>query len=130
MKLILWDVSRKDYRFLYKLLKRRKKEECISHKEMPSYAEHCKFIDSAPYKEHCIIALNGKIIGQLYITKIGEIGIHTLGDYYYEVRSLLLDFFKNKARFANISPHDKNGKKLMDDSGYKLIQHTYEKSIR
>ena len=35
-----------DYKFLYELLLQRKKLVNISHKKMPTYEEHVKFIES------------------------------------------------------------------------------------
>lgn len=55
MTIILKLVDEKDIRFLYQLLKLRKPLENISHKNMPSYNEHTKFVKSKPYQKWYII---------------------------------------------------------------------------
>lgn len=66
---------------LYKLLGERKYYQNISHKEMPSYKDHVKFVKSKPYKEwylikDYIINKDETIdIGAIYLSKQNEIGL-------------------------------------------------------
>ena len=44
----LREIADSDFSFLYKLLKGRNPKENISHKEIPSYKQHVKFVKSKP----------------------------------------------------------------------------------
>ena len=48
-------VNKTDYEFLYDLLKNRNPRANISHKKLPSFAKHIKFIESRPYSKWYII---------------------------------------------------------------------------
>ena len=56
----LKEIDNSDFSFLYKLLKDRDPKENISHKAMPSYKEHIKFVKSKPYQKWYIIEKNRK----------------------------------------------------------------------
>ena len=62
VELKLREIKDSDFTFLYKLLKERDSKENISHKEMPSYKEHIKFVKSRPYQKWYIIEKNRKKI--------------------------------------------------------------------
>ena len=62
-----------DAEFLYKLLSERIPKENISHKKMPSFLQHKKFIKSKPYSYWYIIFLEKNKIGTIYLTNINEI---------------------------------------------------------
>ena len=68
-------VSKIDYEFLYELLKERDDKMNISHKKMPTFNQHVKFVNSKPYSKWYVIVLNNQKIGSIYITQINEIGI-------------------------------------------------------
>ena len=127
----LKSVSKSDYEFLYDLLNQRKTNENISHKKMPTFNEHVKFISSKPYSKWYIIRLNNTNVGSIYLTHLNEIGIHVIK----EVRgkniakkALELVMIKNpKSRYlANINPKNKKSIKFFTKNGFKLIQYTYE----
>ena len=77
-----------DARFLFDLLKERDSYVNISHKKMPTYASHVKFIASKPYKKwYIIFSLDGlrseskytkTKVGSIYLSKNDEIGIFVL----------------------------------------------------
>ena len=73
-------IEETDYKFLYELLLQRKKIVNISHKKMPTYEEHVKFIESEPYSKWYIIQIDDKKIGSIYLTKENEIGIFVKED--------------------------------------------------
>ena len=54
-KIKLKIVSKSDYRFLYNLLKERDSKANISHKTMPTYTEHLRFIKSRPYRKWYVV---------------------------------------------------------------------------
>jgi hypothetical protein len=126
MKLSLKPVTRKDYQFLYRLLKKRKPEESISHKRMPSYEEHLIFCESKPYKEWKVVYEGRKKIGSIYLTWLNEIGFHLVSS-----KDSIIDFlfssYAGIARYANVSPRNTMLIRKLKSLGYKLIQHTYEK---
>ena len=72
-KIRIRGVVNKDYLFLYNLLKERKPRANISHKRMPSYSQHIKFVNSHPYTKWYIIFQKNKKIGSIYLTEMNEI---------------------------------------------------------
>ena len=73
-------VTKNDVLFLYDLLKTRDPEGNISHKKMPSYSEHMKFVMSRPYTNWYIVEYNKKTVGSIYLSKRDEIGISINND--------------------------------------------------
>jgi len=130
MNLTLRSVKKEDYKFLYKLLKQRPKDECISHRKMPTYQQHCKYLKTFPFFLNIIILVDGKSVGNLYETDRHEIGIHVLPKYKYlaeEIIDVVIDLAKkgkDKVYF-NINPKDNRFKSLLTKR-CKLIQYTYE----
>ena len=124
-------VNKSDYRFLYELLKNRDPRANISHKEMPTYKEHIKFIKSKPYKAWYVI-YNGAIkSGSIYLSKQNEVGIFlrkTQQGKNVGQRALDLLIQKNpqKRYLANINPKNSKSIKFFKRNNFKLIQYTYE----
>ena len=58
-------VQNSDYEFLYELLKKRDPRTNISHRAMPTYQNHVKFIKSKPYKDESIVYLENNTEFQL-----------------------------------------------------------------
>ncbi len=134
-KIILKLVSKSDYRFLYDLLKERNSKINISHKRMPTWEEHVRFVKSKPYSKWYIIYNKDEKIGSIYLSKQSEIGIHLLKK--YEKESIHLESIKklmvlnSKIKFrANVSPKNKNYIMLFEKLGFEMIQHTYELDLR
>jgi hypothetical protein len=126
MKITLKSVNEKDYKFLYDLLRQRPKNECISHKAMPTYEQHEDFCNNHPYKEWYVICVSKEPIGSVYISHLDEIGIHILKDYREYALGSILDSFRQKIKFVNISSENKKFGKILKNKGFKLIQYTYE----
>lgn len=63
--------------FLYGLLAEREPYQNISHKEMPTFENHVKFVKSKPYKEWFVIydTEQKKRVGSVYLSKENEIGV-------------------------------------------------------
>lgn len=128
-------VNKSDFQFLFNLLKEREPEENISHKKLPTYSEHTKFVNSKPYSKWYIIE-NGKIkVGSIYLSKNNEIGIFIKkkfqGNNFATIAlSLLKEKNPRKKYLANINPKNIKSKKLFKKNGFKLIQHTYELELR
>jgi hypothetical protein len=124
-------VTKADIRFLYNQLKERDSKINISHKKMPSYSEHTKFVLSKPYSKWYIIYYKNKKIGNVYLSKMNEIGIFILKTIKVKgLGSLVLKqvLKKNpKTRYlANVNPKNIKSAKFFKKNGFKLIQHTYE----
>ena len=68
------EITKKHIDILFKLLSNRKFN--ISHKEMPSFSEHEKFVSSNPYRYWYLISNKKKYIGSFYIQYDNSIGIN------------------------------------------------------
>lgn len=124
-------VTKSDIRFLYNQLKERDPIVNISHKKMPTYSEHSKFVMSKPYSKWYIIFYKNKKIGNVYLTKINEIGIFILKSIKEKgigkiVLEILMDINPRTRYLANVSPMNSKSSSFFKKNGFKLIQHTYE----
>ena len=98
-----------DFRFLFNLLKERSSTENISHKKMPTYNEHKKFVKSKPYSSWYLVVHSNKKIGSVYLSKNAEIGIflkkefqaHDIGK---KVLEMIIQKNPRKRYLANINP--------------------------
>jgi len=130
-KITLQAVTSTDYKFLFSLLKERDPKINISHKKIPTYKQHKKFVSSKPYKKWHIIKFNKIKIGLIYLSKNNEIGIfikkdfqnHKFGD---DVLRIFMLRHPQDRYLANISPKNKKSIKFFTNNGFKLIQYTYE----
>ena len=124
-------VTKLDYEFLYELLKERKLINNISHKKMPTFSQHVKFVKTKPYEKWYIIIKNEKKCGAIYLTKLNEIGLQLKKEEFnkkIETDILKLIMKKNsRARYlANVNPKNKKKINFLKKNGFKLIQYTYE----
>lgn len=124
-------VDKSDIRFLYNQLKERDPKINISHKKMPTYTEHSKFVLTKPYSKWYIIIHKNKKIGNTYLTKTNEIGIFVLKE--IEIKGIgkivLEEIMKKNPRsryLANVSPKNDKSSNFFKKNGFRLIQHTYE----
>ena len=123
-------VRKSDATFLYDLLKERESNVNISHKKMPTYAQHIKFIESRPYSKWYVIILNNQKIGSAYLSKQNEIGIFiTKNKQRKKLGTSVLDMIikKNhrKRYLANVNPKNKKSISFFKKNGFELIQHTF-----
>ena len=124
-------VGKSDCRFLYTLLKQRDPKANISHKILPTFQEHVRFVLSRPYSKWYTIRIQNKKIGSIYLSRHDEIGIF-LGKKYQKSgigrKALVMLMKKNQKRryLANISPKNYKSIKFFKKNGFKLIQYTYE----
>jgi len=124
-------VIKSDIRFLYNQLKERDVTVNISHKKMPTYLEHSKFVLSNPYSKWYIIINKNKKIGNIYLTKTNEIGIFILKSNENKgIGKIVLEkIMKMNSRtryLANVNPKNKKSLDFFKKNGFKLIQYTYE----
>lgn len=127
----LKNVTKSDHSFLYEVLSERDPRVNISHKNMPTYQEHVKFVMSKPYSKWYVILLNNQKAGSIYLTRQDEIGIFLKNDLHGKGmggKALRLIMEKNpRPRYlANINPKNLKSAKFFKKNGFHLIQHTYE----
>ena len=120
-----------DGEFLFELLKERDPRANISHKKMPSYDEHIKFIKSKPYTRWYIILKSKERVGSIYLSKNDEIGIFLFKEYQKKNigNTALVELIRKNLRkryLANVNPKNKKSSKFFKKNNFKLIQHTYE----
>ena len=127
----LKNIPKNDFRFLYELLSERDSVANISHKKMPTYDEHVRFVTSKPYLRWHVVYYNGKKSGSVYLTKQNEIGIFVTKELQGKgLGSRILELIIEKngpGRYlANISPRNKKSIEFFKNHGFNLIQYTYE----
>ena len=120
-----------DSKFLFELLKERDPHANISHKKMPSYNEHLKFIKSKPYTKWYVILKSKCRIGSIYLSKNDEIGIFLSKKYQgknigNDALSELIRKNPRERYLANVNPKNKKSSIFFKNNNFKLIQHTYE----
>ena len=131
----LKSVTNSDVKFLFDLLKERDPRVNISHKKMPTYSQHTKFIKSKPYSKWYIILKSKQKIGSIYLSKNDEIGIFLSKKFQGKnVGNFALNELMKKntrKRFlANVNPKNKKSISFFKNNNFKLIQYTFEKAKR
>jgi RimJ/RimL family protein N-acetyltransferase len=129
-------VSNKWIGFLYTLLAERDPKTFISHKSMPTYDEHTAFVKSQPYTAWYVIVLDDEDeapIGSIYLSKRDEIGIflqkqHQGSGLGMAAMELLMAKHYRARYLANISPSNDASIGFFTRCGFRLIQHTFEKT--
>lgn len=118
-------VYQMNIKLLYNLLAERTPEQSISHKQMPTMANHTKFVESQPYKEWLMIYDNEKvqIVGSIYVSKQDEIGLfifkeHQGKGYGKEALSFILENNVNTIFYANINPQNYKSINLFKKFGF------------
>lgn len=124
-------VAKNDIGFLYDLLKEREPKENISHKKMPTYSQHKKFVLSKPYRKWFVIVQDNQKIGAVYLTDINEIGLHLKKEYNKNTikRQILKKIIETDGKnryLVNISPQNEDAIKFFKSQDFRLIQYTYE----
>jgi len=115
---------------LYVLLEERTPEQSISHKDMPRWDEHNKFIASNPYAAWYLILKDKNAVGSIYLSKQREIGISIYGQhkskgYGTDAVKKLMELHPGKF-YANINPDNYASRMFFQEQfGAKLLQHTY-----
>ena len=134
MKIELKSVTDADIDFLYQLLKEREGIINISHKQLPSFSEHEKFVKSSPYQFWEIIWSNDERIGNIYLTDRDELGIfikknsQSMGSGSVALQKFLKK--TGKKRFlANVNPTNYKSIQFFGKNGFSHIQNTYHRKI-
>jgi RimJ/RimL family protein N-acetyltransferase len=116
--------------FLYDLLAERTPEQSISHKTMPTWDEHVRFVGSRPYLGWHLIAESGYLRGAIYLTKQREIGVGILRSQQRKgyARAAVLELMDRYTGpfLANVNPKNEASIKLWESLGFNLLQVTYQ----
>ena len=135
----------KDAEFLFNLLEERDSRANISHKKMPTYNSHVKFIESKPYKKWYVVIARKRIssnkksprsfteikVASIYLSKNDEIGIFVLKKFQgmnigkFALNELITRNPK-KRYLANVSPNNKKSMEFFKNNKFKLIQYTFQ----
>lgn len=115
---------------LWRVLADRPEVANISHKRMPTWEEHCAFVESKPYA-HWYLIDAGDFVGATYITRQRELGIGVMNCYRgngYGRNALVMMMEKHPGQFlANIAPNNLQSQVLFQQLGFNLIQYTYSR---
>jgi len=127
----LISVKKSDCPFLFELLKERGSKVNISHRKMPTYNTHVKFVMSKPYAKWYIIKYQDEKIGSVYLSHQDEIGIFLKkGNQRKGIGKKALELLMKKnpreRYLANVNPKNSKSIKFFKKNRYKLLQHTYE----
>ena len=132
-------------RFLYTLLQEREPYQNISHKEIPSYEDHVKFVRLQPYKGWYVLQdLESKsFLGAIYLTLENEIGIFISKNHLHQgwgskALEVLYEVYPNvKTLKANVAPYNSKSICFFAAKGFNysshlvkddtIIQYTYTK---
>ena len=131
LEIKLKNITKNDFMFLYELLTERDSVANISHRKMPTYKDHVKFVLSKPYSKWYVIQYNNQKVGSIYLTKQNEIGIFIINEMIGKgiggkVLKLLMEKNPKSRYLANINPKNKESIRFFKKFGFKIIQHTYE----
>jgi RimJ/RimL family protein N-acetyltransferase len=127
----VYRLPRRAPQFLYQLLQERKPHANISHRVMPTWQQHCKFIARRPYSAWYLVKSGTEYVGAVYLTAANEIGVsilarwHGLGLGPRAVRTLMRKHGRRRY-LANINPRNKRSIRMFRQIGFKIVQETYE----
>jgi RimJ/RimL family protein N-acetyltransferase len=116
---------------LYALLQEREPGVNISHRIMPTWKQHSKFISRRPYSAWYLLKSRDNYVGAIYLTAVNEIGISILARWRgcgFGPRAirLLMQKHRRKRYAANINPHNEKSIRMFRRMGFRIIQQTYE----
>lgn len=118
------------HQHLYDLLKERDETTNISHRALPEWEDHVRFVDSRPYPVWNFIEVNRQIVGACYLTAQNEIGIfifreHQGNGYGPQAIQMLMKLNGPRPYLANINPRNERSAALFARLGFTCKQHTY-----
>lgn len=117
---------------LWELMKERTPEQSISHKKLPSLADHVAFVQSRPYPEWYLIhSQTDGIVGSIYLTDRNEIGVfifkaHQGKGWATAAIRAIQQTHPGERLLANINPANHRSIRTFEALGARHIQNTYE----
>ena len=127
-------INKTDLKFLFEILEEREQKVNISHRKMPTFEQHKKFVASKPYSKWYVILQGVEKVGSIYLSKQNEIGIFLKkGSDHAGIgtNALKLIMEKNpKTRYlANVNPKNNKSIKFFKKNNFSILQHTYELNL-
>ncbi len=144
MKFVRIEDEPKATQILWDLLVERAPYESISHDELPTYAEHQKYVRNHPYRLWVLIQDRGRYVGAISLSYRNEIGIGILESHrrrWLATRSLRKFMEETSPSppipgicpegfVANINPLNSKSIRLFENLGFAHVQNTYQLSPR
>jgi len=127
---------------LYDLLAERPAEASISHKKMPTWEQHVRFVQHTVPTGHCthageegyqawyfVTEMDSRIVGSVYLTDRDEIGVSIFkaeqgSGWGEEAVRMLMKQHGPRRYLANVAPGNEASRKMFEKLGFKTIQHT------
>jgi RimJ/RimL family protein N-acetyltransferase len=114
----------------FNLLRERESYQSISHKSMPTWDEHCAYVQSRPHPHwYFFHATGGYPAGCVYLSAMREVGVGVLrlhrGQGLGEAAVVELMRLHPGRFLANLNPANEPSARLFRNLGFNLIQHTY-----
>lgn len=127
----VYDLPGNAEELLYDLLQERGPQVNISHRRLPTFAEHQAFVRSHPYVAWYLIVAGDGYAGATYLSKGDEVGVfifasHRNCGYAEQGVRLLMEAHPRPRFLANINPANDNSIRLFARLGFTHIQNTYE----
>jgi len=119
---------------LYDLLRERESVVSISHKGMPCYGDHKRFVESQPYQAWYAMVHDDVVVGACYLSKQNEIGVAVFkahrGNWHGPAAvSMMMKKHGQRRYLANINPRNEASIAMFGKLGFKQCQVTFEKSV-
>jgi RimJ/RimL family protein N-acetyltransferase len=119
------------YGQLYAMLSKRPSVANISHKKMPSFAQHREYVKSRPYQVWYLLSdVPRNWVGHVYLTERKEIGVQILQAYQkkgYATSAVRQIMTHNTGPFyANINPRNRASIAFFRKLGFHIISSTYK----
>ena len=127
-------INKTDLKFLFEILEEREQKVNISHRKMPTFEQHKKFVASKPYSKWYVILQGIEKAGSIYLSKQNEIGIFLKkGSHHTGIGTVALKLImeKNpkKRYLANVNPKNKKSIEFFKKNDFNILQHTYELNL-
>jgi RimJ/RimL family protein N-acetyltransferase len=124
------------YGVLYALLAQRDASESISHRFMPSMAQHVRYVDSEPYRAWYLVYVEHlpEPVGCCYVSKINEIGIsidqkHRRKGYGRGALEAIIRLHQGETLLANVRTENLKSIHLFKSAGFMPLQTTYRLEV-
>lgn len=125
------------HQLLFDLLSERDETTNISHRAMPAWDDHVKFVESRPYDVWDFIEvwsdheMQHIPVGACYLTRQNEIGVFVFRKFQgsgYGPAAIrrLMEKSGPRRYLANINPHNDRSQSVFAALGFNLCQLTYE----
>lgn len=117
---------------LWKMLQERTPQQAISHRQMPTWEQHCQFVDTwhERYIAWYMIGNERVYVGNTYLTKQREVGIHIFQEHrglgYGHAALDRILHLHGRPLLANINPQNSESIEFFTRQGFKPLQHTYQ----